>query len=884
MFLFLMAFLWPLGVHAAADSPSGENVLPIIFVHGGSGSAAQFESQAMRFASNGYPADYITGYEYDSSLFGINEPEEWPAIIGALYPGIDQLVNEMLAKTGKDKVYMLGHSLGTFVMQSYLRSDPARAAKVAKYVNIDGAPADSLPGGVPTLAIWAGIRMAMDPAPSHEIIGATNVTIPNQTHVQVATSAESFVEMYKFFMGEEPVTDQILPDTDGVVKIGGRTVYFPENEGTNGFTLQVWELDGDTGMRIKGEPEHVCALGEDGAWGPLEVKRDTHYEFCVLRPEDEPYHIYFEPFLRDDYLIRLNTSKPGGRADHMEESANHTNIVIMRYKEFWGDQGEQNDVLEVDGTNIIIPEGCAQDSPTIAIFAYDVNSDGVTDLSAPEAYYDSVIFLTGVDLYVPAATPPNRSVSVVLTPRGGGGNKQVVNIPNWASSENRVIVQFNDYLQQPNTLYFAEGHTSQQFQEYLTLNNPHSLDALARVTYILPQGAEECVSYAVPARTRRTLNVNDELSARLGYSGDVGLKVQCELDIFVERPMYFDYFGKWKGGHVGRGADSLADKWYFAEGYTGGQFEMWVCILNPNEENAVCSFHFQTQEEEEEIVKESLVVPAHSRQTFNANQLLEGKAYNTSLLVESSLPVVAERAMYFSYAYGDLNAQGGSCVMGATDLSDAYFFAEGTTRDGFHEWITLQNPNDYEINVEAVYFPGQGQGDPITGSYTLKKQSRHTVFVPDVVGNAKDVSVSLYSADAFLAERPVYFTYAYGDLVAQGGDCEMGATGAHADWYLAEGYTGEGFQTWICIVNPFEDDVEAVVTYFTQEAGALEPKPVSVPAGRRVTLLVNEHAGPGYQLSAEVKVISGTGVVVERPMYFSYHGWDGGHVSLGFPL
>ena len=40
---------------------------PIIFVHGGSGSGAQFESQAMRFTSNGYPQGHIAVLEYDSS-------------------------------------------------------------------------------------------------------------------------------------------------------------------------------------------------------------------------------------------------------------------------------------------------------------------------------------------------------------------------------------------------------------------------------------------------------------------------------------------------------------------------------------------------------------------------------------------------------------------------------------------------------------------------------------------------------------------------------------------------------------------------------------------------------------------------------------------------
>src|SRR5437660_12615112 len=40
---------------------------PILFVHGIEGSGAQFESQAMRFTSNGYPASWIDEVDYNST-------------------------------------------------------------------------------------------------------------------------------------------------------------------------------------------------------------------------------------------------------------------------------------------------------------------------------------------------------------------------------------------------------------------------------------------------------------------------------------------------------------------------------------------------------------------------------------------------------------------------------------------------------------------------------------------------------------------------------------------------------------------------------------------------------------------------------------------------
>jgi triacylglycerol esterase/lipase EstA (alpha/beta hydrolase family) len=92
---------------------------PIVFVHGGSGPGAQYESQAMRFASNGYPASHVRVHEYDS-LFSINTQAE-------VLAGLDVLVAELLAETGADKIDLLGHSLGTVLMLAYL-SSPERAA------------------------------------------------------------------------------------------------------------------------------------------------------------------------------------------------------------------------------------------------------------------------------------------------------------------------------------------------------------------------------------------------------------------------------------------------------------------------------------------------------------------------------------------------------------------------------------------------------------------------------------------------------------------------------------------------------------------------------------------------------------------------------------
>ena len=410
---------------------------PIIFVHGGSGSGAQFESQAMRFTSNGYPQGHIRVLEYDSSQpISTN-----PALMAVVHSALDALIADTLADTGAEKVDLMGHSLGTTVSHSYLAT-PERAANVANYVNIDGRTASAPPGGVPTLALWAG---AVNRPTPPLILGAINVTLPDQEHVEVASSEEAFLEMYKFLRGKEPLTTKILPEL--FPRISGRATNFPANTGLDGATLEVWLVDGDTGERVGAAPRATFAIGPDGSWGPYKALFGLHYELALAREGEVTINYYYEPFLRSDHLVRLNVA--GGLAPFITSSDNHTSLTVVRYREFWGDRGAQNDVLDVGGTNVInatsAPSG-AVGAASVSVFLFDVGVDGVSNVPGPIPFpFGPLGFLTAQDLFIP--TDPEDTVSVRVVPRGVVEDEVTVNVPNLPSTTNRVVVQLNDFEQ-----------------------------------------------------------------------------------------------------------------------------------------------------------------------------------------------------------------------------------------------------------------------------------------------------------------------------------------------------------------------------------------------------------------------------------------------------
>ncbi len=440
------------------------------------------------------------------------------------------------------------------------------------------------------------------------------------------------------------------------------------------------------------------------------------------------------------------------------------------------------------------------------------------------------------------------------------------------AADHVVVVAFAEdaYYQ-----YFAGGSTAPAYHEYLCIANSNAVPEEVGVCFGGADGLppdEAATYYTIPAASRLTIDVNSILP-----TGEVALKIIYHAEgIMAENPVYFSYYGM-TGGLDTIGAMSPANNWYFAEGCTLRGFYEYVSVVNCANSPANLTFRFQTDWGE---IDRSAVLPANGMASYLVNDLL-GDGYETALALESDQPVVAARSMYFDYrGTGNWHWDGGSLVVGANTLSNQYYFAEGTTRAGFEEWLTLQNPNPYTVTVDAAYQLGRGQGANMFRSYDVDANSRVTLFVPAEVGADKDVSVQLSSASQFLAERPLYFDYSGFGADWTGGTCVIGSTSPHANWFFAEGCTLPGFQEYLTMQNPGSQDSVVEVSYLTQ-AGLLPVRYVTVPAGSRSTIPVNLDAGPGYQLSCRLRVVSGPDIIAERPMYFDYGGWDGGHDVVG---
>jgi pimeloyl-ACP methyl ester carboxylesterase len=396
--------------------PLPEDVaLPIVFVHGFAGSAQQYESQAMRFVANGYPQDRVVAYDHDGS--GLDYP--------AYAEGLEAVVDDTLAATGAEKIYLVGHSRGTRVSTLFLE-DEANATKVAKLVLIDGQGCPE--GDVPCLA-------------------PNQAMFPGQAHVEVATSPESFAAQYEFLVGETPeVVDLVAQKAP--VEIAGRAVNFPLNTGRAGATLTVWAVDAATGQRSGDEPVIEVTLDDDGAFEAIQIEAGAHYEFA-LTTEGSPvtHHLYPQPYLRSSHLVRLLSSPPDGPTrTNTNATDDHSSLIAIRMREWYG-TGDAADRLTIqvdDGEPLEAVNG-ATGNGGIGIHIHDDAATPGESTSGPLPYFSEQPFQSGIDLFLPATPDGSGTISVTNVPRGDADRPQVINVPNWPSSSHAISVVFTDW-------------------------------------------------------------------------------------------------------------------------------------------------------------------------------------------------------------------------------------------------------------------------------------------------------------------------------------------------------------------------------------------------------------------------------------------------------
>ena len=297
--------------------------------------------------------------------------------------------------------------------------------------------------------------------------------------------------------------------------------------------------------------------------------------------------------------------------------------------------------------------------------------------------------------------------------------------------------------------------------------------------------------------------------------------------------------------------------WYLAEGYTGGGFEEYICVANPNswKTRVIMTYMIEGQDNQ---TQEFEVAP-RSRYTVKVNDVV-GDGKNVSAKVEGyhGDSITVERAMYWN------GRKGGSCAAAVSALDRNWYLAEGCTANGFETWVLLQNPGDAAATATVTYMNKKG---PVAGPVvTLPPRSRKTINVADTLPSDVQVSTRVSADQPVIAERSVYWNN------RTAGTCAVGLNRPGTEWYLPEGSTGGGFETWILVQNPGEATAKVSLTYMNEKGPQAGPI-LTLPAHSRASVNVASTLPNDWQVSTSMT--SDKPVVAERAVY--WNGRIGGH-------
>jgi hypothetical protein len=308
-----------------------------------------------------------------------------------------------------------------------------------------------------------------------------------------------------------------------------------------------------------------------------------------------------------------------------------------------------------------------------------------------------------------------------------------------------------------------------------------------------------------------------------------------------------------------------------AEGATGAFFSTDILLANPNKVEAPVQISFFTHTGE--VITLERILAAESRTTIPVGAVIGLESTEVSTLVSSTLglPLVVERTMRW-----DHTKYGAHTEKAVDGPATTWYFAEGS-QGFFQTFLLLANAGAVETEASVQFL--RENLTPVTKTFTVAAHARRTIDISTIpeLANTSFGTIVTFSEPG-VAERAMYF----GSPVFNGGHESAGATAPATKWYLAEGATGDFFDTFLLIANPNTRDAHVTLTYLPSTGIPISKAYTVGPFGRLTINLELEDAALANAAVA-TSVDSGVPVVAERAMYWPGHGdtWHEAHNSFG---
>ncbi|HEY5527321.1 MAG TPA: IPT/TIG domain-containing protein [Candidatus Anoxymicrobiaceae bacterium] len=404
------------------------------------------------------------------------------------------------------------------------------------------------------------------------------------------------------------------------------------------------------------------------------------------------------------------------------------------------------------------------------------------------------------------------------------------------------------------TWYLAEGTSNWGFDCRVNIENPNATAVTARITYMTDTGPIVQPDIALPALSQTTVYPGDAIGPK-----DYSTKVQCleGRNIAVDRTMTWTGPGAASAeAHSSVGVTQPATTWYLAEGSSSWGFECWLLIQNPNASAANCDATYMIEGSGPKTVRH--VVPGNSRASYNMFGDIGAK--DASIKVVSNVPVIPERAMYRN------NRREGHDSIGTTTPANDYYLAEGTTGWGFTTYVLVQNPNPTPTTVTITYMTAQ-YGLQVQPAFNMPANSRKTIKVNDTL-KGLDFSTQIHGALPIIGERAMYWDNGTGESCHD----SIGMDTPHTTFYLPDGQSSDGWETWTLVQNPNPVPVIVRVYYLTNTGTGNVTFTDTIPASSRKSYNMGDKLPQGRASVLVTSLTTGRLIMVERAMYWNNRG------------
>jgi len=184
-------------------------------------------------------------------------------------------------------------------------------------------------------------------------------------------------------------------------------------------------------------------------------------------------------------------------------------------------------------------------------------------------------------------------------------------------------------------------------------------------------------------------------------------------------------------------------------------------------------------------------------------------------------------------------------------------------------YVLVQNPNSSPTTVNITYMTPKGpvSQDP----FTMDANSRKTINVNSLPGMSKtDCSIHVAGSAPIIAERAMY--WGAGTPLGEACHDSIGMDSAHTSFYLPDGQTSEGRETYTLVQNPNSTPVTVQITYMTPDGKGNVVFTDTLAANSRKSYNMADKIPSGRAAVMVTSETSGKRIMVERAMYWNARG------------